>query len=190
MANNKHSKHTNQVRIIGGQCRGRKLTFLSADGLRPTPDSVREKLFNWLGQDLTGKTVLDLFSGSGALGMEAASRNAAKVVMVDNHRQTVQTLQKNVRELGLRQVEIVCSDGMAYLTRPSEKFDVVFLDPPFAWEDWQNLFIRLQSHLKNGAMVYIEAGKLPEKPDWLEIYREGKAGMSRFELLLYLQVAE
>ena len=113
MANNKHSKHTNQVRIIGGQCRGRKLTFLSADGLRPTPDSVREKLFNWLGQDLTGKTVLDLFSGSGALGMEAASRHAAKVVMVDNHRQTVQTLQKNVCELGLRQVEIVCSDGLA-----------------------------------------------------------------------------
>ena len=124
---------------------------------------MREKLFNWLGQDLTGKTVLDLFSGSGALGMEAASRNAAKVVMVDNHRQTVQTLQKNIRELGLKQVEIVCSDGMAYLARPSEKFDVVFLDPPFSWEDWQNLFIRLQSHLKNGAMVYIEAGKLPEK---------------------------
>lgn len=186
----KHSKHSNQVRIIGGQCRGRKLVFADADGLRPTPDSVREKLFNWLGQDLTGKTVLDLFSGSGALGMEAASRNATKVVMVDNHRQTVQTLQKNIRELGLKQVEIVCSDGMAYLAMPSEKFDVVFLDPPFAWEGWQNLFIRLQSHLKNGAMVYIEAGKLPEKPDWLEIYREGKAGMSRFELLLYSQVAE
>ena len=70
MAAGKHTKHSNQVRIIGGQCRGRKLSFASADGLRPTPDSVREKLFNWLGQDLTGKTVLDLFGGSGALGME------------------------------------------------------------------------------------------------------------------------
>ena len=97
MANNNIPNTPIKYASSVGNAGGRKLTFLSADGLRPTPDSVREKLFNWLGQDLTGKTVLDLFSGSGALGMEAASRNAAKVVMVDNHRQTVQTLQKNIR---------------------------------------------------------------------------------------------
>ena len=88
----KHSKHSNQVRIIGGQCRGRKLVFADADGLRPTPDSVREKLFNWLGQDLTGMNVLDLFAGSGALGFEAASRNAAEVAMVEINRNTFQNL--------------------------------------------------------------------------------------------------
>ena len=105
--------------------------------------------------------------------MEAASRNAAKVVMVDTTAKLFKRLQKNIRELGLKQVEIVCSDGMAYLARPSEKFDVVFLDPPFAWEDWQNLFIRLQSHLKNGAMVYIEAGScLKNRIGWKIIGKE------------------
>ena len=186
----KHSKHSNQVRIIGGQCRGRKLVFADADGLRPTPDSVREKLFNWLGQDLTGMKVLDLFAGSGALGFEAASRNAKRVVLADNNRKTADILRQNARGLGLDKLEILNTDGLAYLQRSSEKFDVVFLDPPFAWRDWENLFASLKNSLKNGAMVYIEAGKLPEKPDWLEIYREGKAGMSKFELLLYLQVAE
>ncbi|MDD0429646.1 RsmD family RNA methyltransferase, partial [Shigella sonnei] len=78
------------------------------------------------GQDLTGKTVLDLFGGSGALGMEAASRNAKRVVIADNNRQTVQTLEKNSRELGLGQVQTVCSDGIAYLANLKEKFDVVF----------------------------------------------------------------
>ncbi|WP_416191745.1 16S rRNA (guanine(966)-N(2))-methyltransferase RsmD [Neisseria sp. CCUG12390] len=191
MANTKHNqKHSNQVRIIGGQCRGRKLSFASADGLRPTPDMVREKLFNWLGQDLTGKTVLDLFAGSGALGLEAASRHAKQVVLVENNRQTLQSLQKNVRELGLTQVETVFSDGLAYLKNQVGKFDVVFLDPPFAWQEWGILFDLLQTHLKINAMVYIEAGKMPEKPEWLAQYRAGKSGISRFELLRYAQAAE
>lgn len=189
MAAGKHTKHSNQVRIIGGQCRGRKLSFTSADGLRPTPDSVREKLFNWLGQDLTGKTVLDLFGGSGALGMEAASRNAKRVVIADNNRQTVQTLEKNSRELGLGQVQIVCSDGIAYLTNLKEKFDVVFLDPPFAWQSWESLFNALGARLNDGAYVYIEAGRQPDKPAWLTGYREGKSGQSTFELRVF-QVAE
>ncbi len=191
MVKTKHNqKHTNQVRIIGGQCRGRKLAFASAEGLRPTPDMVREKLFNWLGQDLTGKTVLDLFSGSGALGLEAASRHAKQVVLVDNHRQTLQSLQRNARELGLAQVETVFSDGLNFLKNQSGQFDVVFLDPPFAWQQWDDLFALLQGRLTNNAMVYIEAGALPSKPEWLEEYREGKAGMSRFQLLHYVQVAE
>lgn len=189
MANTKHNqKHNNQVRIIGGQCRGRKLAFASANGLRPTPDMVREKLFNWLGQDLTGKTVLDLFAGSGALGLESASRYAKRVVMVDNNRQTLQMLQKNRRELGLHQVETVFSDGLHYLKSQNEQFDVVFLDPPFAWQNWENLFDLLRPHLKNGAMVYIEAGILPQRPCGLDVYREGKAGMSRYQLLA--QVSE
>ncbi|EJU53474.1 16S rRNA (guanine(966)-N(2))-methyltransferase RsmD [Neisseria meningitidis] len=189
MAAGKHTKHSNRVRIIGGQCRGRKLSFTSADGLRPTPDSVRETLFNWLGQDLTGKTVLDLFGGSGALGIEAASRNAKRVLISDNNRQTVQTLQKNSRELGLGQVQIVFSDGIAYLKTVSEQFDVVFLDPPFAWQDWQILFDALKPCLNPRAFVYLEAGTLPDIPDWLTEYREGKSGQSTFELRVF-QVAE
>ena len=189
MVNTKHNKHVNQVRIIGGQCRGRNLTFVSAEGLRPTPDSVREKLFNWLGQDLTGLTVLDLFSGSGALGFEAASRNAAKVVMVDNNRQTVLNLQQINRQLKLG-AEIVFSDGLTYLKDCGEQFDVVFLDPPFVWQDWEKLLIVLKEHLKNDAMVYIEAWGLPPIPVWIQEWRSGKAGMSRFKLLKYMQVTE
>lgn len=180
----KHSKHHNQVRIIGGSCRGRKLTFTDADGLRPTPDSVRERLFNWLGQDLTGQRVLDLFAGSGALGLEAASRHAAEVVLVDNNRRTLQTLGGHVRTLNLPQVQTVCADGLLYLQQDGSRFDTVFLDPPFAWQHWAELFAHLQGRLNEGAAVYVEAGSLPPLPDYLTLHREGKAGMSRFALLL------
>lgn len=186
----KNSKHSNQVRIIGGIHRGRKLAFADAEGLRPTPDRVREQVFNWLGQDLTGKHVLDLFGGSGALGLEAASRRAAKVVMVENNRQTARTLQQAIQTLALAQAEVVNSDGLLYLQQTQQQFDVVFLDPPFAWQQWPELFAVLAGRLKEGALVYLEAGNLPEIPKWLAPYRKGKAGVSRFELLLYRQVSE
>lgn len=185
-----NAKHSNQVRIIGGTHRGRKLAFASAEGLRPTPDMVREKLFNWLGQDLTGKAVLDLFAGSGALGLESASRRASRVVMVDNNRDTVQSLNRNCKELGFRQAETLFADGITYLKNTMDSFDVVFLDPPFAWNRWAELFDLLELHLKNGAMVYVETGSLPQRPPYLETYREGRSGMSKFELLLYSQEFE
>ncbi|OSI09345.1 16S rRNA (guanine(966)-N(2))-methyltransferase RsmD [Neisseria zoodegmatis] len=181
----KHTKHHNQIRIIGGTYRGRRLYFSDADGLRPTPDSVRERLFNWLGQDLTGQAVLDLFGGSGALGVEAASRHARKVVVVENNRKTLANIQNNVRELELAQIETVVSDGLSYLKQGRECFDTVFLDPPFNWQQWPELFELLKGRLNRGAMVYIEAGRLPEIPEWLAVYREGKAGMSKFALLAY-----
>ncbi|MCP1660041.1 16S rRNA (guanine(966)-N(2))-methyltransferase RsmD [Neisseria perflava] len=190
MKQSKNSKHSNQVRIIGGTHRGRKLTFAAAEGLRPTPDMVREKLFNWLGQDLTGKTVLDLFAGSGALGLEAASRHAQQVVLVESNRQTAQNLRRNIGELGLTRAETQVSDGLIYLKNGGSRFDVVLLDPPFAWQQWSDLFAALQGRLKEGAFVYIEAGVLPEYPQWLFPYREGKSGMSRFALLQYAQAVE
>lgn len=186
----KNQKHSNQVRIIGGSCRGRKLVFDAAEGLRPTPDMVREKLFNWLGQDLTGKSVLDVFAGSGALGLESASRNARQVVMVENNRQTANNLKQNARFLGLNQAEVCFSDGIAYLKQTNERFDVVFLDPPFAWQGWQEIWSALLKVLNDGAMVYVESGSLPEFPKSLIEYRQGKSGMSRFALLEYLQAAE
>ena len=189
MANNKHSKHSNQVRIIGGQCRGRKLTFSSADGLRPTPDSVRERLFNWLGQDLIGLKVLDLFAGSGALGFEAASRNAAEVAMVEINRNTFQNLQKHIRQFGWQEkITLHQQSAAVFLQTTNRSFDVVFLDPPFNWTQWQDLFPLLRECLKENAFVYIEAGSLPEYPDWLEHYRDGRSGLSRFVLLRKVSV--
>ncbi|KPN72255.1 16S rRNA (guanine(966)-N(2))-methyltransferase RsmD [Neisseria sp. 83E34] len=182
----KHSKHTNQVRIIGGNCRGRKIRFLSAESLRPTADMVRERLFNWLGQDLTGLKVLDLFAGSGALGFEAASRNAKQVVMVEKYRDTSKLLQQNKRELGLEdKITISVQDALNYLKSSSEKFDVIFLDPPYAWEDWKTLFDQLEKCLSENAMIYIESASMPKIPEWLHLFREGKSGKSLFEVRIY-----
>lgn len=185
-----NTKHNNHVRIIGGTCRGRKLSFPSAEGLRPTPDSVRERLFNWLGQDLTGLAVLDLFGGSGALGLEAASRNAKEVVIADNCRTTAEILRQNARTLGLQQVQTVFSDGLLYLKQTSKRFDVVFLDPPFAWQGWGELLALLPPLLNENAVVYMEADALPDVPDDFVLHREGKAGMSKFALFNYTQVTE
>lgn len=176
-----HLKHHNQVRIIGGTHRGRKIAFPVADGLRPTPDSVREKLFNWLGQDLTGQTVLDLFAGSGALGFESASRGAAKVVMVEADRQTAQNLTRHAAQFGWNgtTVSVFCRSAAAFLHGCAETFDIVFLDPPFAWQQWPDLFVALEGRLKTDARVYIEAARLPELPEWLAILREGRSGQGR-----------
>lgn len=186
MMETKHSKHTNQVRICGGVLCGRKLTFNNAPSLRPTPEMVREKLFNWLGQDLTGQNVLDLFSGSGALGFEAASRHAKQVWMCDNHRPSVQLLQQHVKQFNLTDnVYITCQDAFTYLNHHTETFDLVLLDPPFMWQEWATLFKLLKNKLNPNAFVYLEAGKLPVLPEWLNVYRQGKAGKSQFILANY-----
>lgn len=182
----KHSKHANQVRVIGGSCRGRKIRFLSADGLRPTADMVRERLFNWLGQDLTGLKVLDLFAGSGALGLEAASRNARHVVMVEKYKDSSRLLQQNAVELELQdKITVASQDALNYLKSSGEKFDVVFLDPPYTWEDWEILFEVLEKCLSEKAMVYIEAANMPPIPQWLYLHRKGKSGKSLFEVRIY-----
>lgn len=178
----KHSKHQNQIRIIGGVHRGRKLAFPDAEGLRPTPDSVRERLFNWLGQDLTGQRVLDLFAGSGALGLEAASRHAAEVVLVERQRAVAQALCQHVRSLAVR-AEVVEADALAFLQQRPAAFDGVFLDPPFAWQNWDALWPLLAGCLKDDAWVYAEAGRLPEWPPFLAVEQSGKAGMSAYALL-------
>ncbi|MDO4641404.1 MAG: 16S rRNA (guanine(966)-N(2))-methyltransferase RsmD [Neisseria sp.] len=179
-------QHSNQVRIIGGVCRGRKVNFASSEGLRPTADMVRERLFNWLGQDLTGLNVLDLFAGSGALGLEAASRNAANVVMVEKNRNAAHVLKRNIETLGLNNsVSVLMGDALSYLQNVDQQFDVVFLDPPFAWSDWPVLFTKLHQCLFEKAKVYIEVGNIPAFPEWLIDFREGKSGKSKFFLKEY-----
>lgn len=179
-----NSKHRNQVRIIGGDLRGRKIGFVDADGLRPTPDSVREKLFNWLGQDLTGWVVLDLFSGSGALAFEAVSRHAQQVIMCEANRITAQNLRECAQQLGcVSQVQVVWQDGLLFLQQTQQQFDLIMLDPPFTWQDWDKVFVILRDKLASDGMIYLEAGQLPVIPDWLQIYRQGRAGKSHFLLL-------
>lgn len=182
-----HTKHQNQVRISSGALRGRKIQFATAQGLRPTPEIVREKLFNWLGQDLTGQKVLDLFSGSGIMAFEAASRNAQKIYLCDTHPQTIANIQAHINTLSLgEKMNVQQIDALSFLAQTHEKFHLVLLDPPFVWQEWATLFSALQPCLKSGALIYIEAGKLPEIPEWLSLYRQGKAGQSQFALLHYL----
>lgn len=120
-----------QLRIIAGTWRGRKLSFLEREGLRPTTDRVRETIFNWLQMDLAGSRCLDLFAGSGALGFEAASRGASKVVMVDSDQATVVMLKKNMDLLSATQIQAVGGDALGYLQSGDGLFDIVFLDPPY-----------------------------------------------------------
>ncbi|QNM97388.1 16S rRNA (guanine(966)-N(2))-methyltransferase RsmD [Chitinimonas koreensis] len=172
----------NQVRIHAGEFRRRILHFPDGEGLRPTPDRVRETLFNWLGQELHGLACLDLFAGSGALGFEAASRGARRVVMVELARPALAALNDNRRLLGAQAVEVVAADALAWLGRGGERFDVVFLDPPFAGDLLPRALAALRPRLADGARVYVESAEWPELAGW-EVLREGRAGLVRYGLL-------
>ncbi|WP_410499990.1 16S rRNA (guanine(966)-N(2))-methyltransferase RsmD [Chitinibacter sp. S2-10] len=176
------AQHKNQVRIIGGQFRRRILKFPDSLALRPTPDRVRETVFNWLGQDLTGQDCLDLFAGSGALGFEAASRNAKKVVMVEMAKPVHAALKANTELLKAGNVEIVLSDAERFLERSSQKFDLVLLDPPYASSLLEKVLPQLIPLLNDDARVYIECAQWPDLTGW-EVLREGRAGTVLFALI-------
>jgi 16S rRNA (guanine966-N2)-methyltransferase len=169
------------VRIIGGEYRGRRLAVPVRPGLRPTPDRVRETLFNWLGQRLDGLACLDLFAGSGALGFEAASRGAGRVVMVESDGGVAGELERTRALLGATRVQIVRADAFSYLRSGGEAFDVVFLDPPFR----QNALPAVFRHLKpaTGMRVYVESAEIavPGEP-WRELKR-ARAGQVSYQLL-------
>jgi 16S rRNA (guanine966-N2)-methyltransferase len=173
-----------KIRIIGGEHRGRRIEVPRRAELRPTPDRVRETLFNWLGQTLEGRSCLDLFAGSGALGFEAASRGAARVVMVENDRAVFAVLQKTRELIRARQVDIVLADAFDYLARSTERFDVVFLDPPFRQNGLlERLIERLPERLAPGARVYVEAPQPLEPGEpWRELKRS-RAGQVSYQLL-------
>ena len=176
---------------MGGKWRSRRIRVPARPGLRPTPDRVRETLFNWLGQDLDGLACLDLFAGSGALGFEAASRGAARVVMVENDRAAAAALERNRAALGATECEIVRGDAAAYLARggerrgapPAGRFDVVFLDPPFRQNAVPAILGRLGPRLAPRARVYVEsAAPVEPVPPWIELKRGG-AGQVSYQLL-------
>ncbi len=175
--------YRNKVRIIGGEWKRRQITFPDHQGLRPTPDRVRETLFNWLGQDLTGLRCLDLFAGSGALGLEAASRMAAHVSMVELSREVVQAIQLNVRHLGACNVEVIQSDAVRYITHCFDRFDVIFLDPPFKSDLLKAVLPLATKRANSSGLIYIECAVLPDLPVGWQVRRQSKAGLVNYVLL-------
>jgi 16S rRNA (guanine966-N2)-methyltransferase len=185
-----HSNKEGKIRIIAGVHRGRKIPVPARSGVRPTPDRVRETLFNWLGQRLDGLACLDLFAGSGALGFEAVSRGAARVVMVESDREVFAVLEKSREILNASAVHLVRGDALAYLAQTGERFDVVFLDPPFRQNALAPVMERLAPRLAPRARVYLEAeSPLAASPSWLELKRE-RAGQVSYQLLQYEGVSE
>ena len=158
------------------------------EGLRPTPDRVRETLFNWLGQDLTGRRCLDLFAGSGALGFEAASRGADEVVMVENNRAVFRALQENSGKLACANIVLRCEDGLGFARRQEGKrYDVIFLDPPFQSDYLPKVLPLLAGRLTGSGLVYAETGNM-FKPDaaW-RVVKSGRAGKVFYQLLQQVQ---
>jgi len=177
----------NRVRIVGGAWRSRLIAFPSRQDLRPTPDRVRETLFNWLGQDLTGKTCLDLFAGSGALGFEAASRGAKRVVMLESDAVTYRALAASREALGATAVELKRGDALEFLRADAGLYDVVFADPPFKAGYWPALAALLPPRLAPGALVYHESAQPAEPPPEWEVVRQGRAGQVAYQLLKWTQ---
>lgn len=187
----------NQVRIIGGLWKGRKLRFAAGAGLRPTPSRVRETLFNWLGPRIEGSDCLDLFAGSGALGFEALSRGARSLTSVENDRRAAESLRGNGVQLGAARIAVrkqgvlaflrqAASDGVTINGEPVQGWDCIFLDPPFASGLLAKALALIAKGplLNPGGRIYFEARRNTplDLQDW-QIDREGHAGDSRFGLL-------
>lgn len=173
----------NQVRINAGQWRSRLLRFPDVPGLRPTPDRVRQTLFNWLGQDLTGKHCLDLFAGTGVMGFEALSRGAASVVMVEKSAIACQALHKNQQLLMAQHAKILQQDAMIFLNQNHQKFDVIFADPPYQQGWLDKILPALPLHIAENGLVYVEAEyQLAEISGW-QTRKHGKAGQVFYHLL-------
>ena len=171
----------NQLRIIGGEWRGRKLSFPDVEGLRPTTDRVRETLFNWLQPVIHGAHCLDLFAGSGAVGLEALSRGAAAVSFIDSDRQAVLSLRENLTLLKDERGNVIQTDALSFLRGEPQPFDIIFLDPPFHKALLQPCLEQLSQGgwLSKNARIYLEVeqevGK-PELPPGWEMVRSKKAG--------------
>lgn len=179
---------THEVRIIGGLLKRTKLPVADKPGLRPTPDRVRETLFNWLGQDLTGWRCLDAFAGTGVLGIESASRGAAAVLLVENDAALVAQLKRSVDQLGLTDLQVLRGDGLSALRHASPgSLEVVFLDPPFDSDVFEAALQAAGQAVSTEGFVYLEA---PTR--WtdehlqtsaLQVYRHLKAGAVHAHLL-------
>ncbi|MGB5834617.1 MAG: 16S rRNA (guanine(966)-N(2))-methyltransferase RsmD [Thiohalocapsa sp.] len=181
---------TGQLRIIGGRFRGRRLPILTEPGLRPTIERSRETLFNWLAPIVDGSRCLDCFAGSGALGLEAASRGAAQVLMVEHSGPVARQLRRNTALLGADEVAVIDADVIAWLAEQSaQQFDIVFLDPPFGRGLLTLAFdlLRTGGWVAAGTRVYLETavaeGYPPLPPDWT-LVRDKCAGQVRYGMVV------
>lgn len=172
-----------KVRIVGGTHRSRLIDVPDAMGLRPTPDRVRETLFNWLGQDLAGLRCLDLFAGSGALGFEAASRGAASVTMVELAPKVLAHLRAAQARLQFANLRLIPGDGLKFLQTTPERFNVVFLDPPYRQGWLERVAPLLPRVLSPGARVYVEAEIPVAALGSLHQIKAGRAGQVHYQLL-------
>lgn len=181
-----------KIRIIGGQWRGRKLSVPDKPGLRPTPQRTRETLFNWLTPWIGGAFCVDLFAGSGALGLEAASRGALRVVLVEKNKALAHNIQNHARLFNAHQVELVCRDAQNYIADSCETADIFFLDPPFS----SNLLLpcceSLEAHgrLHKNSLVYLEMERVlleRTKAALPACWHELKRGLSRETAYLLMQ---
>lgn len=191
----KNAKASNQLRIIGGLWRGRKLSFPDVDGLRPTGDRIRETLFNWLAPDIQGAHCLDLFAGSGALGLEALSRGAASSWLLEKSPIAAQQLNSNLQLLQATNGKVEQVDSLAWLNSqpPVQRFDIVFIDPPFALDLWDQIVTALEAGnwLSDAAIIYLEAPRaahLQLPANW-QLHRDKQAGQVSFRMY-YRQTAE
>ena len=190
MAKPKNTSHSGagQLRIIGGEWRSRKLDFPHVEGLRPTPDRVRETLFNWLAPHIGGARVLDVFAGSGALFLEAMSRGAAKGVALDSNRDAISNIRENMGILRCTTGEVQQTNALNYLATPAtEVFDVVFLDPPFNLDLLKPACDLLEQNgwLAENAWIYTESERRPSElglPANWRLHREQKAGGVNYAL--------
>lgn len=177
---------TGRIRIIAGRLRNSRLQVPDLPGLRPTPERVRETLFNWLAPEIEGARCLDLCAGTGALGIEALSRGAASVRLVELDARAVLALRSNLQRLDAGQAAVTAMDARQFLAGPAQPYDVVFMDPPFALSLWSPLALQLESSgwLASRALVYVESPRagVPElPPNWL-LQRAGAAGAVHFAL--------
>lgn len=175
-----------KVRIIGGHWRGTRLDVADAPGLRPSADRVRETLFNWLQPVLPGARVLDLFAGTGALGLEALSRGAREALLIERDPKLAASLQAAVARLKAEdQATVVRADALAFLRAPLHgRFDVVFLDPPFADNLWPAAIAALPPWLSDRAWLYLESpadAGIDPGPGW-SLHRDGRTRESRYAL--------
>ena len=187
-----HANRANShvLRIIGGRHRSRKLRFPEGVDIRPTPDRVRETLFNWLQPRIVDAMVLDLFAGSGALGLEALSRGAARVTFIEKDRRAATAIEAVAREWQETEASVVCADALGWLAQPrlaEEQFNIVFLDPPYDSELLSATAAALAAggRLAPDARVYLEArarDPLPRLPDGWQSLRDGRAGEVGYHL--------
>jgi 16S rRNA (guanine(966)-N(2))-methyltransferase RsmD len=177
----------NEVRLIGGQWKRSKLPVADRPGLRPTPDRVRETLFNWLGQDLAGWRVLDAFAGTGALGFEAASRGATQVVLIENDAALIKSLNASRLKLAATQLSIYRSEALVWMRTSPSAFDLVLLDPPFEAKLFDLALTAARPRLAPGGSIYLESdrevGAEILTTLGLEVWRSGRAGRVYFHLL-------